>query len=142
MIEIYPRGEGYFYIYGVAMREGGERGLYPLLFSSFLPSFFFLLLLITVHDRHAEREESNYGMVGEDISYGVGKRKKKKTYFEGVAIFFMETWPIYLSYTRVSLSVFLNEILHSIRLINISIFLFSHTFKKNFCVKDRVKLNF
>lgn len=64
-----------------------------LLFPSFFS--FFLLLLITVHDRHAEREESNYGVVGEDISYGVGKREKKNVFrgdgLYGVAIFFMET---------------------------------------------------
>lgn len=48
-----------------------------------------------MHDRHAEREESNYGVVGEDISYGVGKREKKNVFrgdgLYGVAIFFMET---------------------------------------------------
>lgn len=107
MIEIYPRGEGYFYIYGVAMREGGERGLYPLLFSSFLPSFFFLLLLITVHDRHAEREESNYGVVGEDISYGVGKRKKKKNVFRGGGdIFYGNVTYLFIVYTGQFVSFF------------------------------------
>lgn len=36
-----------------------------------------------MHDRHAEREESNYGVVGEDISYGVGKREKEKRISRG-----------------------------------------------------------
>lgn len=121
MIEIYPRGEGYFYIYSVAMRE--EGGLYqclypsPLLFSSFL--FFFLL--ITVHDRHAEREESNQGMVGEDIS-GQGREKnvfRGDVYgLYGVAVFFLQKRDLFI-YRIWFFSIFENEIW----LINILTFL-------------------
>lgn len=63
-----------------------------------------------MHDRHAEREESNYGVVGEDISYGVGKREKKKTYFEGMDCtgwrYFLWKRDLFIYRIRVSSSVF------------------------------------
>lgn len=53
---------------------------------------FFLLLLITINDRHADQEESNCA-VGEDISRG----RKKTVLLEavygphGMTMFFMQT---------------------------------------------------
>lgn len=101
--------------------------LSPFLFSSFLSFlsfFFFFSLLITVHDRHAEREESNYGMVGEDISPRVGERKKRISRgclwaVRGGDIFFFYKNLTYL-FIVYGLSQFLT--MHSIWLINILTF--------------------
>lgn len=71
------QGRGLF----LYLQRRDERGgrIVPMLISLSPPLLFFpfFFLLITVHDRHAEREESNQGMVGEDISPRVGERKKR-----------------------------------------------------------------
>ena len=109
----------------------------PLLFFPFFSFlFFFFSLLITVHDRHAEREESNYGMVGEDISPRVGERKKRISRgclwaVRGGDIFFFYKNLTYL-FIVYGLSQFLT--MHSIWLINILTFspwfFISYFFKK------------
>lgn len=71
------QGRGLF----LYLQRRDERGgrIVPMLISLSPPLLFFpfFFLLITVHDRHAEREESNQRMVGEDISPRVGERKKR-----------------------------------------------------------------
>lgn len=53
---------------------------------------FFLLLLITINDRHADQEESNYG-VGEDISRGRKRTVLREAVYgpHGMTIFFIRT---------------------------------------------------
>lgn len=115
------QGRGLF----LYLQRRDERGgrIVPMLISLSPPLLFFpfFFLLITVHDRHAEREESNQGMVGEDIS-GQGREKnvfRGDVYgLYGVAVFFLQKRDLFI-YRIWFFSIFENEIW----LINILTFL-------------------
>lgn len=71
----------------IASRRAGAR----VVLMSISP-LFFLLLLITIDDRHADQEESNYG-VGEDILRGRKKTMLREAVYgpHGMTIFFIRT---------------------------------------------------